>query len=261
MTEISLKDYWISQSGYSRVTYERNTLSEVIFQARFGRILKIDAELPVEFQKAVRATHPLLEVEEGFEINLAAQGSTATPTKTYKFFSEDQKDYISLNSSFIAFTTPRYTRWEDFRSNCERAVLALLSVYDPNTLLRIGLRYLNVIDRDGLGVPTYPWNRLLKPVALGWMADEECEKRSSHCQTEILYSCNKVRSRVRSGLVRIEGSPPPVAFLLDADYYIESRSDGDVAKILDQLDELNSYSGPFFRWCITEELHALLGPH
>lgn len=261
MQHKSLKDYWIDKSSFSRVTYDRNTLAEVIFQARFGRVLKVDADLPVKFQEAISSTHPILEVEEGIQINLGvAQAGAAVQTKTYKFFSATRSEFISLNSSFVAFTTQKYTTWEQFRAVAESALRALQDVYGIDTFLRLGLRYLNVIDRGTLGVSNEPWNSLLSSSALAWVADEHCEKWAKSCQTDAVYHCDPVTCHIRSGLISAENNPQSVAFLLDADYYVESTRTGDAPKILGQVDELNSYSGPFFRWCITPKLHALLGP-
>lgn len=39
-----------------RVIYHKNPLVEVVCQLRFPTILKIDAEIPVAFQEAVRST-------------------------------------------------------------------------------------------------------------------------------------------------------------------------------------------------------------
>lgn len=256
----SLKEFWTKDSSFSRAIYETNTLAEVIFQARFGRILKIDAELPVQFQEAVAKTHPILEVEEGFQVNFAAnQTPAAIPIKTYKFFSNDRSSFISLNSSFVAVTTTRYTDWERLRTDISLAMKAAQSVYSVSAITRIGLRYLNVINRSTLGFQDRPWSALLKPCALGWIANEFCEKWVKRTQTEVLFSCDPISCQVRSGLITNDGSPE-LAFLLDADYFIESMQTAEINDILSLADELHNHSGPFFRWCITDELHAALVP-
>lgn len=257
----SLRDYWVEQSGFARVTYERNTLAEVIFQGRFGRLLRIDAELPVQFQEALAHTHPLLEVEEGIQINFGpGQSHAPTQTKTYKFFTAEREQFISLSSNFVAVTTTRYVAWERFRETIELALNELRRIYAVTTFQRLGLRYLNLIDRGELGLENQAWSELLKPQALGWVADEDCEKWASSAQANVLFSCGSVTCQVRSGLVQSERPNSTVAFLLDADYYVESTCDGDVSNILGQLNELNSFSGPFFRWSITPALHSALGP-
>jgi len=42
-----------------RVIYASNPLVDVICQVRFPRILRIDSELPVAFQEAIRDQFPL----------------------------------------------------------------------------------------------------------------------------------------------------------------------------------------------------------
>jgi uncharacterized protein (TIGR04255 family) len=43
-----------------RVKHIRNPLMEVICQVRFPKILRIDAEVPVNFQEEIRSEYPTL---------------------------------------------------------------------------------------------------------------------------------------------------------------------------------------------------------
>jgi uncharacterized protein (TIGR04255 family) len=239
---------------------QRNTLAEVVFQARFGRVLKIDAELPIALQEALQASHPILEVEEGLQINLAAgQASTATPTKTYKFFTDDKSEFLSLNSSFFGVNTTNYTDWQKFSSSIALMVGAASGIYGIKSFSRFGLRYINILDRVKLELKDCAWNDLLQPHALAWIADPSCEAWATVGQAEAVYEDGVISCRVRSGLLPRD-VPSNLSFLLDADYFMQGILTGDVTGIMECANELNSYSGPFFRWCITDRLHTLLDP-
>src|SRR4051794_35988880 len=57
-----------------RVLYEINPLDEVVCQLKFPPVLRIDAEMPVGFQEAIRAQFPLYRAEPTASRNLP-QGS------------------------------------------------------------------------------------------------------------------------------------------------------------------------------------------
>ena len=79
-----------------RVIYHENPLVEVVCQFRFPTILKIDAEIPVAFQEAVRSTFPdyTPTVEHTHNVELTdTNGQTDTHTS-----------HITTNHAFISLT-------------------------------------------------------------------------------------------------------------------------------------------------------------
>ena len=53
-----------------RVTYRNNPLVQVICQLRFPPILKIDAEVPADFQESIRKDFPKFSERNEFRVEL-----------------------------------------------------------------------------------------------------------------------------------------------------------------------------------------------
>ena len=116
-----------------RVFYEKAPLIEVVSQLRFPPILKIQDQ-PAEFQECVRADFPLLETMSAFQFPAAGQlpsqvlqllGSQAGTALGYRFLSEDRTSVVTLMSDSLAYSTVKYTVWEEFREKLMMAVSAL----------------------------------------------------------------------------------------------------------------------------------------
>src|ERR1700730_2012320 len=106
-----------------RVTFAKNPLAEVVMQLTFPRLLEIDADLSLSFQKGIQSEYPLLSagkvIEVAFDPEKGAD-SRASESRRYEFFSADRKWQAVLTSEFVALTTSDYTRWEDFKARIRR---------------------------------------------------------------------------------------------------------------------------------------------
>ena len=142
----------------ARVIYGKNPLREVVCQLRFPRILKIEAEVPVDFQEHIRKQFPIYK-ENVPEIMppviremIPGQIADALPRqrRTHEFYSKDRKWRVGLTSSFIALTTYSYDRWGNFYSRIQDLLQVFNETYEPAFFTRIGLRYINLIDRSAI---------------------------------------------------------------------------------------------------------------
>jgi uncharacterized protein (TIGR04255 family) len=249
-----------------RATYSRNPLLEVICQLRFPKILRIDTEVPVDFQEAVRAEYPTLNTSRAIELPFLSNPQTNSPPivmgqgLTYEFLDKEGKWKLVLSSDFIALSTVDYEKWEDFRSRLSSAISLLVKYYSPSHFTRVGLRYQDLIIRSELGLEQHPWRSLLQPPVLGvFVADNLPE----HDFTEALsvFACRLDYAdavlRVRYGLARKDESDE-LGYLIDADFYTENNT--EINDATHSLDQFNREAGNFFRWCITEELQQALQP-
>ena len=145
-----------------RVIYRENVLDQVICQIRFPTILKIDTEVPSAFQELIRHKFPVYQQSnEGDHLQLPDGISQLIPREflesftirgnmRHQFISGDRSWTVSLTRDFIALSTGRYTCWEEFRDNLKLIAQALIDVYAPAYISRVGLRYQNVVDRKKL---------------------------------------------------------------------------------------------------------------
>jgi uncharacterized protein (TIGR04255 family) len=226
--------------------------------------LKVETSPPSDFQELLISDYPTLEIHDGVEIALqvkAGQAEQIRSSRSYRFFSSARDWQVGLASGFIALTANKYTRWEEFESRLKHAVEALLKAYPSiHDFTRIGLRYRDIIDRSELSLVGRSWTDLLRGPVIGWLgAGPLPEDAATSFNSTILFIHDDVRLRIQSGLVLSEVTKEQ-AFILDADYYTEAKVPADLSRVVENANRLHRFAGPFFRWCITEELHRALGP-
>lgn len=251
-----------------RVIYDKHPLSQVICQFRYPPILKIDSDLPAEFQETVRARFPLFEQVGGpfgspflpmaglrpdLSNLLAAQIGAG-----HRFKSEDQAAIIDLNSNFVGLTVTKYTFWENFKQLAALAYKTLVKCYKPAYFSRIGLRYVNIIDRERIGATDIPWSRLLSEnLYKDGLTIKYEQSIDELTKTVRLRNSDGIGGLLlNSGIIKAANSNNN--FLIDFDFYVDARTEIDHAE--DVLEELHRLSGRAFRWAISDELHQRLGP-
>ena len=253
-----------------RVVFTRNPLKQVICQLQFPTILRIDSELPADFQDAIRSEYPILrerseqpnfpipeEISQLLPPELKAGGRTV-----YDFISTDEKWVISLAHNFLALTTGDYERWEDFRAHFEGPLTALLDTYKPAFFSRIGLRYQNIINRAELRLGDVQWKELLKPYIAGILSpasglSENLVLEFKHNELIKIDKERKFLVRMLYGLMKEEHSQEWL-FLIDNDFFTSERVETDVVN--SALGYLHDQSGHLFQWCISERLRNALEP-
>lgn len=250
-----------------RVVYDRAPLTQVVCQVRFPQILRIESQPPADFQERIRHIFPLVEkaqVQLPPELppELAQMiGAGAALSSSYSFQTEDQVWTLNLASSAISITTKHYERWERFCEHMVPALEALIGVYAPSFFQRIGLRYVNIIDREKFGLADVSWSRLLKPSILGELADPSVEAITVDMARNIrlVSSDDQCALFLQHGLAKKKSNPNIAAYRLDFDFYRDAKTEVNDARAT--IDGLNSMVGRAFRWCITDVLHDALGPH
>jgi len=254
-----------------RVLYERNTLESVVCQLRFPQILRIEAEDPVAFQERIRSEYPILNTRAQIDLATVLPAEFAKAVgesiplpfrqgRAYDFTSQDDKWKATLAGTFIALTAGRgaYVRWEDFRSRLTTLVNGVVETYQPAFFNRIGLRYQNFIRRSVLGLDGVPWRELIQAHVAGELASSVPETAVDGITSAVQFRIDGGgRVVVRHGLGQAEGSEE-VGFLLDADFFIEDRT--EVTHAIDRLEDFNREARRLLHWCITERLHNAMGP-
>ena len=145
-------------SDNRRYAYGRSQLIEVICQLRFPTILSIDTREPADFQETVRAAFPRYQCQ--VEKLPGVNGAPARTVNNHTFISEDGGYKLSLTKDFLALSTMRYTHWEDFAARLDEPLGQFIKIYRPNCFDRVGLRFVNAISREQLGLTGRRWNDL-----------------------------------------------------------------------------------------------------
>ncbi len=251
-----------------RVVYENNPLAEVVCQLRFPTILEIGTTDPAEFQKKIRDKYPLYEKKVSLQapaaiVEFLSKLPIQMPPEsfTYKFLQDSRDRFISLDNQLIALTEKCYTTWEDFFPDLMMAVRVLQDVYHPAYHSRIGLRYVDVIDKAKLGLQDEGWQALIKPNILGMIGTEELARYVKEFQNVAVLALDDVpegKVRIFHGTVRTVKDSGDWVYVFDADFYMEGKVKYEDVEAI--LGKFNRHAGNLFRWSITERLHNALKP-
>src|SRR5690349_17057626 len=121
-----------------RVFYAKAPLIEVVAQLRFPPILRIQ-EQPSDFQDRVRKFFPLFDraMPAGLPQDIPAEmlqilSGQGFGAPGYKFLTEDRREFLTLFVDSFAYSTEKYTTWENFRAVLELGVNSLMEVYQPS---------------------------------------------------------------------------------------------------------------------------------
>jgi uncharacterized protein (TIGR04255 family) len=251
-----------------RVIYDKNPLHEVVCQLRFPTILRISSEEPAEFQEKIRAHYPLYAKRQALPGGEAAalfeKLSVPLPAAAaaHAFTTEDAGLEIVLTPGFLAVKDMKYVRWERLFEAIEEAKTALESVYSPSFYERIGLRYINLIYKEDLGIDDPDWSDLLSPGVAGVLSDPRVGPDVTETNSEVVLRVDDAGSdayvKVRYGFARRSDRPESYGFLIDSDFFTQSKERGH--NVADRLASFNRNARRLFRWATTEKLHSALSP-
>lgn len=242
--------------------YEKHQLVEVICQLRYPRILSIESKSPADFQDAIRHRFPRYLLKE----ESLPDGKTV---HHHSFFTEDSSCKVSLTQDFIAFSTVKYRSWGEFAALLDEALAAFISEYRPAFFERIGIRYINAVSREALGLEECPWRDLISPEYLGPLADagveegefrkvsvdlERCLSDGDLCKIHAGPAVIERRIHTPQGLRQIREQHPRFLFDLDLSHSTKLV----LAEAAPTIDRLHGHADRIFSAAITEQLHEAM---
>lgn len=244
-----------------RCRYGQPQLADVICQLRFPEILTIQANAPADFQEAIRGQFPLYLRRQ--ELPVSAVGGKKEPVINHQFATADGVWRVNLTSKFISLTCSRYRCWEDFAAHLDRPLVAFLQTYTPAPFERIGLRYLNFISRNQLGLEGTPFSELIQPCYLGLLSQEDV------AESTVSRSTVDYEAAIRGGCrVKLHAGPgkikrgvkedPEIKFIFDQDLYMNGPVQHNL--VPGALQTLHSQADSIFRGAITQKLHEAMEP-
>ena len=248
------------------VIYPRNPVERVICQVRFPAILKIDSDVPADFQEGIRQYFPIytekpelaFEIPQAIRTQIASVLTDSAPKKNHEFVSEDGNWTVNLTRTFLSLSTSDYQQWNDFRHKFEPPLNALLAVYSPPFFSRIGLRYVDVIRRSLYGLASVDWDQLLQPHIAGFLSSPHIGDsiKSFENRAEIQLADENSLVRVATKFVDAEDGEGETNFLIDSDFFYAGRT--PIVEAIDKLNFFNLRASRLFRWSITDKLHQAI---
>ncbi|MCX7587115.1 TIGR04255 family protein [Phenylobacterium sp. 58.2.17] len=237
----------------SREVYSQNFIKEAICQVRFPRLLEIESQVPVRFQKLLFEEFPYLDAREQFGVMIGSgpEGPFATPSRStiYEFKNSARDTTISVCSEFVAVITTSYNDWATHRSWLQKALQAASECYGISMYSRLGLRYINSIplstSLDGI----------VDPCLLGPLATDQRDRVAAFNSTSTFFLGDDRQLNLVSSLAGPDGARE---YLLDFDIFQESAGRFDTAKLVVTFDELNGLVTDAFNWAQGPKLNEML---
>jgi len=242
----------------------RSTLAhEVICQLRFPTILSINTTEPADFQEAIRAEFPRYARRQESVPSTTAGGQPSS-VANYHFLSADGQWKLNLTRDFISLSTLHYPGWEEFARQLDKPLAAFIQLYNPAYFQRVGLRYINILSRQKLGLEGTPWTELFAPAYVGpLLEDDVAEERVLGCRTELqmkLDSSCQVKlhcgpAKVKSPLPNAP-QDPEVKFIFDMDLSMGGNISCSMAP--GALETLHGHGTRVFEGAISDTLRGAM---
>lgn len=238
--------------------YSRTGLNTVVCQLRFDPILRIGQEMPVVFQDRVRSMFPKWSREQSIGLQFVISGIPATPSAppaalqtsplVWRFKTEDDAWTGGLSVDYLSLETSKYSHFADFESHFNVLRDALQAVYEIQTYVRVGLRYINLISsseyQGGL-------LSLFSPALLGPLADPVLGSSVRDCKQALVLADEDWTITVQHGLESRD-------YRLDLDHATEGKI--VASSVPERLRAFNLRLYQVFRWAISDSLHEQMGP-
>jgi len=255
-------------SDRPRTHYSNSPVHEVICQLRFPTILTINNVEPADFQEAIREDFPqYARKQDAAPPKLTGLGGPNVqveqipPVTNYHFLSADGAWKLNLTKDFIALSTLRYPGWEDFARQLDKPLAAFIRLYKPAYFQRVGVRYVNLISRERLGLEDEPWSELVAPAYLGALGESDAGEGAVlssgyDVQVKLDSSC---RAKIHAGPGRIRSAgkeDPEQKFIFDMDLSMTGNTSAALAAAA--LETLHGHATRVFEGAVTDRLRQAM---
>ena len=208
--------------------YRRNPIRTVVIQLRFHPILKVGDGVP-NFQEAVRHLFPSFSEGKARHVNLDIQGSgfRVQEERFYEFSTVDGSAALKLSQGALAFEVKRHQHKEELCSRFGVACSALASAFSNISPTRLGLRYINVLDRQQIESELgrqVSWGELISDGFLP-IPNDLLDLNETLFGSEISSALEPGTLTLRYGLLREAPSEMQPKFRFDVDRYMEAPLD------------------------------------
>ena len=252
-------------------TYQKlskQPLAFVLAEFRFSPILEMEKYIP-GLQDKLRQSFPLMRTQQSQEFQLSPNGFEINTTTEWILQSKNRKQAVTINRNRLVHITSEYDRFDGFREQCQATLDALIQIVKPSLLLRVGLRYNDILigeDRENVEdfVQDYLCkNNSLHPVGIPISQTNEIILKTSegHMVVRSMYGENTPPMWPDVGLpieVTVNEEVQKRIFL-DFDHFWEADSnqsnelqDFELQNIIKKLENMHEGSRQAF-WNITTE--------
>lgn len=162
---------------------------------------------------------------------------------------------VNATSDALTIETSAYTEWVDLRQVLEAALGVLEEAVSPKSEQRLGLRYVDRIERREIEHPS-DWRRWIEPWVLGAAAHDRLGRSVMSLQQQVEFDAGEgLRATLRSAIFSDPARRARAICVLDTDSYRLGYRAFDREDVLAAGDRLRHLSLKLFQAAITEELY------
>lgn len=244
---------------------ENQPLKLVLAEFRFSQVLQIEQYIP-KLQEELRKQYPTFRKSAEQSIHVNPDGLDVSSINRWSFTSSDKKNAIDISQDRLIYFTNAYPRFEGFSEACANAIRKLIEIVEPSLLLRIGLRYCDLVTIDGTEQFIELVDRKFIPTAT-----TENIGKTRHLKTENYIQTEQGTLSIRSWFgempltcppdidnvpVQVQrNAPPSERLILDFDHIWEAGEDSvefNCEQALNKLSALHDASRAAF-WQVTTD--------
>lgn len=149
--------------------YKHNLLRQAVCEFRFPTLMELgDSRPPSSFVKALRKEYPNLELAN--ELTLGIGGASNGSNNTHIFRSTKFTWTVTLKQSAFSIETNAYTNYAQMKERVLRVVEAASKIIDSDFFTRVGLRYINVINKGADPIDGWVNPELVSPLRSGYFS-------------------------------------------------------------------------------------------
>jgi uncharacterized protein (TIGR04255 family) len=241
-------------------TYPNPTIVEAICEVVFRPAGGVWSPLTLgAFYHVIQSDFPVIEAVplSIFNIQLGpasgvAMGAPTPAPQMLRYRHATRPLLIQLSENRISVNIlAAYPGWEKFRADIGEAWEKLSSVAHPEAIIRVGLRYINRIERTVADETFGAWLVPTEYVPAGILASTSgfSTVEAKHGPAEVVR------------VIVAEAQPAPNsagAFMLDIDRGMEQESSPDLPVLMDVVDRLHEYVWTIFSAARGDKLDHLL---
>lgn len=231
--------------------YKRNFLRQVVCEFRFPTMMEFaTSKPPAAFVNALRKEYPTLEQSNEVTVPIGAPAIAGSHVHVLR--SRKATWSISLRSSSFSLETSSYTSFVKMKERAMEVVGAAKKVIDSDFFTRIGVRYINAIDRNEN--PSEGWVNPQLVGALGLGIFGGITEYAGKLNVTGPDGGALLQHGIRLKAKHMEEAVYP-EYVLDIDV---SRTDVELDNVGDALESIHSQAFDLFDWSLDEKSRNFL---
>jgi len=149
---------------------------------------------------------------------------------------------VSITSTSLGLEAQTYVDFDDFAGEFKQVLRDLETVFEPQTEVRLGVRYINNIEDERLpkrGIAFFVNEQLAGPVG------RDLGNELQHSRCELRFRERDTWVTLRHGLI------DPTTYLLDFDHFVEGERDFSSSDIVKRVNRFHSLIERLFVWSLS----------